>query len=144
MSIFNKPIPLFLCALIGGPVAHAADLTVIIDNVKENSGQVMLGLFDSAEAFPRQIFKGLAIAWSEKDVNGSVRFLITDLKPGQYAASAYHDLDGNSKLNTNLLRLPTEPYGFSNNAHGSFGPPSFKDAAFSIGDTNLTIRFEVK
>ncbi len=35
----------------------------------------------------------------------------------------------NGNLETNRLGIPTEGYGFSNNAYGMFGPKPFKDMA---------------
>ena len=31
-----------------------------------------------------------------------------------------------------LLGVPTEPYGFSNNARGFLGPPAFKKAVMQV------------
>jgi len=47
-----------------------------------------------------------------------------------YSVSVYYDLDENGELNTGFLGIPSEPVGFSNNAKGSFGPPSFEDTKF--------------
>ena len=44
-----------------------------------------------------------------------------------------HDENDNHKLDTNWIGIPTEGYGTSRDAVGKFGPPSFKDAAFSYG-----------
>ena len=49
------------------------------------------------------------------------------------AVAAFHDADGNGELGTNILGIPTEGYGFSNGARGFMGPPSFEDAAVTIG-----------
>jgi uncharacterized protein (DUF2141 family) len=50
-----------------------------------------------------------------------------------------HDANDNGKLDRNFMGIPSEGYGFSNNA-GEFGPASFADAAFDVAaDTNLTI-----
>ena len=54
------------------------------------------------------------------------------LAPGEYAIAAFHDEDRDGDLNTNLLGMPTEGYGFSNEARGTFGPPGFDAAAFTI------------
>ena len=41
------------CAsLLGAVPAQAADLTVVVSNITSNAGNVMVGLFDSAAAFP--------------------------------------------------------------------------------------------
>ncbi|MEI9953062.1 MAG: DUF2141 domain-containing protein [Pseudomonadota bacterium] len=53
------------------------------------------------------------------------------IPPGVYALSAFHDQNSNGKLDTNLLSIPSEDYGASNNARGTFGPPSFEDAKFA-------------
>lgn len=60
-----------------------------------------------------------------------VRF--SDLPPGSYGVMAYHDRNANGRLDTLPIGLPTEPYGFSNNARGSFGPPSWRSATVAVG-----------
>jgi uncharacterized protein (DUF2141 family) len=123
----------------------AADLIVIVNNVQQDRGDVMLGLFANNPAdFPKSILKGISIPASQRDAQGRVQLIFPSLPPGDYAATAYHDLNGDQKLTTNLMKLPTEPYGFSNNARGSFGPPSFKDAAITLGEENLTIEIQIK
>lgn len=53
------------------------------------------------------------------------------LTPGKYAVRFYHDENGNQKMDTNLMGIPTEGYGFSNNRTGIMGtPPPFKDMLF--------------
>ena len=49
-----------------------------------------------------------------------------------YAVSVVYDEDGNGKLNTGFLGIPSDPVGFSNNAKGTFGPPSFYKASFAF------------
>ena len=49
-----------------------------------------------------------------------------------YAFSFFHDLNNNKKLDTNFLGIPKEPYGFSNNKKGRFGPPKFSEASLEI------------
>jgi uncharacterized protein (DUF2141 family) len=124
--------------------AQAADLTIIVNNVQQDAGQVMLGLFNSAEGFPKTISQGALAPAKERSATGQVRIVLKGLAPGQYAATAFHDLDSNGKLNANFMGLPTEPYGFSNDARGNFGPPAFKDAAITLGEQDLTIEISVK
>ncbi len=56
----------------------------------------------------------------------------------------FQDENGNQDLDTNLLGLPSEHYGFSNDAMGVFGPPSFEKAAFKVGSENLSIAIELR
>jgi uncharacterized protein (DUF2141 family) len=74
----------------------------------------------------------------------ALSFTFKDVPPGKYAASAFHDVNGNEKLDTNFVGMPVEPYGFSRDARGTFGPPSFEDAMIKIDDTVKTVRFTVK
>ncbi len=124
--------------------AQAADLTVIVNNVQQDAGQVLLGLFNHAEGFPKTTAQATQAPAKERSASGQVRLVFKGLAPGQYAATAFHDLDSNGKLNANLMGLPTEPYGFSNNARGNFGPPAFKDAAVTVGEQDLTIEISMK
>jgi uncharacterized protein (DUF2141 family) len=51
-------------------------------------------------------------------------------KQGTYAVAAYHDVDGNRKLNKKWNMMPKEPFGLSNNPEQDFGFPKFSDSAF--------------
>lgn len=137
-----------LCAAIAGPLcapsAQAADLTVVLNNIQSGAGNVMLGLFDSAASFPKTIAKGVQAAAAAHDAAGRVTLVLRDLAPGRYALSGYHDLNGNGQLDRNLMGLPTEPYGFSNNALGSFGPPSFQAASITLPAQGLTLDLPIQ
>jgi uncharacterized protein (DUF2141 family) len=45
---------------------------------------------------------------------------------------AFRDTNGNQKLDTNLLGIPSEPYAFSNNAKAQFGPPKPEATLFTL------------
>lgn len=121
-------------ALLGlASSAWCADLTVQVRNISVDTGTLMVALFTETDEFPKTFRFGQQVAAARKAADGSLRVVFADLAPGRYAISAYHDLNSNGKLDTNLVGLPTEPLGFSNNAKVSFGPPKFKDAAFDVG-----------
>ena len=64
---------------------------------------------------------------------------------GQYAANAFHDENDNGELDTNLIGIPTEGYGFTNDPRTTFGPPDFEDAAVNVRDASelavMTMRY---
>ncbi len=63
------------------------------------------------------------------------------LPVGVYAVSFYIDINNNQKLDYNFIGFPTEQYGFSNNAIGLFGPPSFDQASFRIDkESKITLK----
>ena len=58
---------------------------------------------------------------------------IDKVEPGEYAIACFHDENANNDLDTNFLGIPIEGTGASNDAHGFMGPPSYKDARFTVG-----------
>ena len=69
--------------------------------------------------------------------------VFSNLEPGRYAAIAFHDENGNGEFDTSFIGVPTEPYGFSNDAQGFLGPPTFDAAAVVIGNGNKAIRIKL-
>lgn len=129
-------LPAALGLAISTPVA-AGDLDIRIGGVNSGDGRIMVALFDAAEAFMGDDTQTAALMLPAQP--GGVRALIGNLPPGRYAISVYHDANGNQALDTNLLGLPREGYGFSNDARGMAGPPSFEAASFEIGADPATV-----
>jgi uncharacterized protein (DUF2141 family) len=62
--------------------------------------------------------------------------------PGTYAVAVFHDENDNHHFDTNLLGLPKEGYGFSNDAAISLGPPAFEAVRMTVqpGDNAVSIK----
>ena len=59
--------------------------------------------------------------------------MFAGLAPGDYAVAAFHDEDRDGDLDTNLLGIPTEGLRLlQRSARGTFGPPDFDAAAFTV------------
>ena len=74
-----------------------------------------------------------------------VTVTIEDILAGTYALAIFQDINSDGKLNSNLFGAPKEPYGFSKNIYGTFGPPDFEDVSFKIENrksTSLKINLE--
>ena len=131
---------LLLLALLLARAATAADLTITITNINGPGGEMRWALFDSAEDYKTDANPVLA---ARSRVDGDrLRFTVHDLPDGRYAVKLYHDANANGKLDSNRLGIPTEGYGFSNNA-GRFGPPPFEKAAVALKD-DLQIAIRVR
>lgn len=117
--------------------AQAHTLTVNIDQITEQTGKLHVALYRGEQSY--QQGKD-AVAAVVKAVSGDTQQLVfEDLADGEYAIKIMHDANDNGKLDRNMMGIPSEGYGFSNNA-GQFGPASFEDAAFAVtADTSLTI-----
>ena len=118
-------------------VAGAAELQFSFPGI-ENRGYVVAAVFDSEEGWRTR--RGAVRTATVRAADGQLVF--TGLPPGRYAAMFFHDVNGDGKLNTLPIGLPLEPYGFSLNARGGFGPPAWRAAAFDVtGETTVqTIR----
>ena len=123
--------------------AFAADLTITIDSLRSNQGQVLLCVF-SAESSDREAFpdcvKGRPVRQGKAVIaGGKVVVTYKGLKDGVYAVAAIHDENGNGELDTNFLGIPTEGIGISNNPR-LLGKPEFGEARFEIkGATTITV-----
>ena len=124
--ILNSIIAAALAAGIAGQAA-AADLTVRIEGVEEATGTFHVAVFG-------------ADGWEENDAVTSqlapategAELVFTGLEPGAYGIKVYQDVDENGELNLGMWRIPTEPYGFSNDAPARMGAPKFDKAGFEL------------
>ena len=130
------PGVLFAASCLATAAAVAGDLTIEVSGVIPNRGKVYVALYDSADTFPISGRQRVAQVLPPQDERLTVHF--RDLPPGQYAAAAYQDLNGNGKLDKSFLGIPKEPYGFSQQARGSMGPPKFAQAAVTISPDGVT------
>ena len=118
--------------------AHSADLEVQVSGVRSDQGDIRLALYDDAGSYLKK-GRGLHVRVI-RAAQGSVSSLFKDLPVGTFALGIYHDENRNGELEKNLFGIPTEGYGFSNNAKTVFGSPSFSDAAFIVDRENITIK----
>ena len=103
-----------------------------------DNGSIYVAIYDSEDTFLKKPLKGTIVEIE----NGKASAIIIELEPGEYAVSSFYDKNGNGKLDTNFLGIPKEPTAMSNNAKGSFGPPKYKDAKFSISANNKRINIK--
>ena len=75
--------------------------------------------------------------------NGEASITIDSLQYGTYAIKVFHDKNNNGELDTNILGIPSEDYGFSNNASGWFGPPRWEKANFLFNEKEMTVEISV-
>jgi len=103
---------------------------VKILDIRNSTGTVACGLFESPDGFPNELLKFATNVMIIKIRKTQARCDFEDIPPGTYAMVVVHDENMNGKLDTNWLGLPVEGYGFSNDATATFGAPSFEVASF--------------
>ena len=117
-------------------------LLIEISNIKKAKGSIKIAVYDHKDRFlGDELLLGKSI---EVTNSGSMIIPLEELPHGTYAISLYHDKNNNDKLDTNFIGIPNEPYGFSNNARGTFGPPKFEKAKFHFNPLLGKIRVKLK
>lgn len=137
----NIKISLVLIFLLNFSSIKAGKIKILVSNIEQNKGIIHYGIYDNAEFFPNE--KGKLLG-GFKNVSDVVKTGITidDLKESNYAIAIYHDQNSNNEFDT-FFAIPTEKYGFSNNAKVFFGPPKFDDASIFVGE-NETIEIDIE
>ena len=132
-------LPIALTILHAAMVAQAVSVTaqptatsveIQFADIQANEGAVLFALFDSEGAYD---FKGAPLRSAIAPVAaGTATTRIDGLAPGTYAVKAFHDVNGNGRMDTNPFGMPVEPFAFSNSAKGKMGPPSWSQARFEV------------
>jgi uncharacterized protein (DUF2141 family) len=99
-------------------------LTVEISGLRNNTGNILYELFDNKH-------KSLKVG-TEIISNNKCVITIENLSAGKYAFNYIHDENKNRKLDTKMLLIPKEGFGYSNNVDAKFGPPKFEKWLFEV------------
>ena len=124
--------------LLGAAPATGATLTVKIAGIRSDRGSIYCELFARPDGYPKdasQAAQTQKVAIHQR----AASCLFEGVTPGTYAVAAYHDENGNGKLDTNFLGIPSEGVAASNDAKGTMGPPSFEKAKLAVTGAELGI-----
>lgn len=128
--------------LAAAPPAGAADLVVRVGGLAAPLGSVGCSLFASEAGFPMDNSRAQQ-QWLPAQADG-VLCRFKGLAPGPYALAIGHDRNGNQRVDTNVLGLPTEQWGVSNNLRPTLRAPRFEEAAFTIPGDAAEWAIEIK
>jgi len=123
---------------IGAQSPDLGDITVVITNLRNTDGEILISLYDRAEGFPRDrdaIIRAAAVA---PDASGQITTIFEDLPHGDYAIAVLHDEDNSQGMTFGVFHLPKEGYCFSNNVKVRFKPPKFKKTKFTLDGEQVT------
>jgi uncharacterized protein (DUF2141 family) len=122
------------------PALHT--LTVVVENVNQDGGNIGVLVFNSTKGWPEDRFAAL------HDIvvpahPGIVTVTVPGLPAGDYAVAVAHDVNKNHKVDKNFLGVPKEQWGMSNNPHATIKAPSFATARFSVtGDQEIRVKLQ--
>ena len=112
-----------------------SSLTVEIVGLESDKGKVFVALLDKHEKD--------VMDQSSKITDHACTLTFNNVKDDQYAIRFFHDENGDGELDTNILGIPKEGFGFSNDAMGKFGPKDFSEWLFEVSG-NTTIKMTAK
>lgn len=137
-----------LCAALLLPTGDAtagttADLEITIRNVLPGQGELRIALFDTADGFPHDPAPTMPTLRQRPDAT-TVQVRFYGLPQGRWAVMVLQDLNGNGRIDANLLGMPREPYGASNNRLPMLAPPRFEEALFTLGPEATRIQVDLR
>ncbi len=112
-----------------------------VSKLKSNEGSIMIAFYTADIPF-----LGDQVSFSHiAKVNSSeVQNVSLTIPKGKYAIGIYQDLNEDKELNTGFFGIPKEPYGFSNDAMGLVGPPSFEEAMIVVDTPDQVFKMTLK
>ncbi|MFT6248735.1 MAG: hypothetical protein ACJAZQ_001944 [Cognaticolwellia sp.] len=109
-------------------VTYAAELTVNVSKIEQGKGHLLVSLYSDKKAYTGNDAKFSAMV---KATDEQEKVIFKNIPEGEYAIKMYQDENDNNELDFNLIGIPKEGYGFSNNV-GQFGAPEYVKAKFII------------
>ena len=125
-------------ASVETPPPELGNITVVITDLRNSQGEVLISLYNKAEGFPRDRNTIIRAAALTPEESGQVSTVFDGLPYGEYAIACLHDEDGSEAMSFGKLHLPKEGYCFSNNVKVRFRAPKFKKAKFVLDSENVT------
>lgn len=126
-------------ALAAGPT-----LTIKVTGARNAKGRIGIALFQGEAGFPGDTSKALRVQQAEIDGKTlSAQVTLKDIPQGEYAVSVFHDENMNGKLDKNMLGIPKEGYGASNNPPQRMHASTFDEAKFTLGGAEQTVEIKL-
>lgn len=152
MSVFALKSAAFasaaMFALLDTPQALAqaeketAQLEVVVSGLRAETGSVWVGVYTSEADWEAQ--KEHAAGQFEV-ADGQVVAHFETVQAGALGVQVFHDANSNGDFDKNMLGIPRERYGFSNNPFPRMRGASWAEAAFTVEpDTISTVTIELQ
>ncbi|RYV02754.1 hypothetical protein SOPP22_07785 [Shewanella sp. OPT22] len=108
---------------------NAGDVDFTINGIKQSDGAIYVALFKGEENYRNNL------PYRAQQVNPSTHaadISFSRLPEGEYVIRYFHDQNSNQKMDMNLFGMPTEGFGYSNNAQPDMGPAKYQQMAFQV------------
>jgi uncharacterized protein (DUF2141 family) len=128
-------LSILVTTLINSPAsAQQTSITVNVSGIRSQKGNIMVCLWNQDKGFPvcsgTAPFKHTTIPATTPTVTATFQ----NVPPGEYAISAFHDENQNSKIDRGFMGKPKEGLVFSNVdfSKGNQRRPSFDQSKFMV------------
>jgi uncharacterized protein (DUF2141 family) len=118
-------------------------LTLAVEGLRNLKGQVCVSVFNSSQGFPTQGANAVRQK-CVKITDQQLTIQFDGLAPGTYAVAVLHDENSDGQANRNVLGIPNEGFGFSQNPRIVAGPPKFGDAAVLVAGRNTEVQIQLQ
>ncbi len=115
----------------------SSPVKLMVAGVEPNGGPIRVAVFTAENEFPNHETAAHKVVLP--GVSETVEGEVNQMPSGPVAIAAFQDLNNDGILNRSSFGIPSEPYGFSNNARGQMGPPSFSQAQVPVGKNSAVI-----
>ncbi len=119
-------------------------LTVRITGARNAKGKIIVYLFRDPQGFPTdasEILRQQDVTIDPRTMTARAAF--KDLPSGTFAVTVLHDENGNGKMDTNFLGIPTEGTGASNDPN-KMRAPTFDEAKFQLNTVEQTVDVKLR
>jgi len=126
---------------ISNQLVEEGTIIMTIRGIENQGGIMMVALFKEDDKFLKTPSFSREVPISTEN---EIEVVFKNVPYRKYAVSIFHDLNENGDLDSNMIMIPKEPVGFSNDYFPKFGPPKFKNAAFDLDQKEMRMIVNLK
>jgi uncharacterized protein (DUF2141 family) len=141
ISAYKNSFSLIFLILFNIAIPQKKNLQVEISGIDSEKGIILISLYKTETSFKN--FRPNTYT-TLKAKQGAMQYTFANLDQSIYAIGILHDLNGNLLMDKNFFGLPKEGFGFSKDAIGNFGPPTFAQAAIQLDGEMSTAKIKMK
>jgi uncharacterized protein (DUF2141 family) len=123
-------------------IALLGDLVLEIGEFRNTNGHLLISLYNTEKDFPenrKASFRTIKVKASE--AKGPIVF--RGLPYGEYALVFLHDENDNENMDKNMVGMPLEGYGASNNAVNTFSAPKYQESKIQLSQAIVKQKLKI-
>lgn len=136
---------LFASTKIAAQNRSAGNLVVPVTGIRNSKGHILVSVWPTAQGFPSNPVRIIGPQAVAIDHAGLIAFAtFRDLPAGDLSVTVMHDENDNGKMDKNLLGMPKEGFGVSNDPKKKLHLPTFDETKFHFDGSGQSISITMK